>query len=127
MAEIVEMQPAKKSFKDKWEDFKVKARVKTQVAWDWCKEHKEVLMVVVPAVIGAAGEVGKAVIKAKDHREERELEELRLRSQYDRSLGAYVETTHPLTTEEKLLVQETKRAKSMTTIEALNDLGLLDT
>lgn len=125
MAEIVEMKPVKRTLKDRWEDFKVNAKVKAHVAYDWCREHKEVLMVVVPAVIGAAGEVGKAVIKAKDHREERELEERKLCSVYDRSAGMYLDTTRELTNEDYIKIQSLKR-EGKTTGEALYELGLLD-
>ena len=126
MADVIEFEKKEKTFKDKWKDFKANVKVKTQITCDWCRENKEVLLVVVPAVIGAVGEVGKAAIKAKDRREERELEMRKLDSMYDRSLGAYVDTTHTLTTKEKRDVQKRKRAKGMTTTEALEDLGLLD-
>ena len=125
MAEIVEMKPVKRTLKDRWEDFKSNAKVKAHIAYDWCREHKEVLMVIVPAVIGAAGEVGKAIIKAKDHREERELEERKLCTEWDPSLGSYVDTKRPLTTEEKREIQRLKREKEITKIEALDELGLL--
>ncbi len=126
MGDVIDMKPAKRTLKDRWEDFKANAKVKAHIAYDWCREHKEVLMVVVPAVIGAAGEVGKAVIKAKDHREERELEERKLCAEWDPSLGSYVDTKRPLTTEEKREIQRIKREKGITKIEALDELGLLD-
>ena len=124
MGEVVQFEK-KSGIKDKFEKFKMGVKTKAKQTYAWCCEHKEVLMVVVPAAIGAIGEIGKTVIKAKDHREERELEEKKLCSVYDRSAGMYLDTTRPLTNDDYLHVQALKR-EGKTTGEALYELGLLD-
>lgn len=115
----------KEAVKEKFEEFKMGVKIRTKLAYDWCCEHKEVVMVFGPAVIGAVGEGIKAAIKAKDRREDRELEELKLRSVYDRSAGMYLETKRPLDNDDFLHIQALKR-QGRTTGEALYELGLLD-
>lgn len=108
----------------RWEKFKMAVSEKANAAVTWCREHKEVLMVVVPAVISGGVELTKAYVRAKDHKEDRELEEKRLSSVYDRSAGMYLDVKHPLSNDEWREVQRRKR-DGMTTGEALDDMGLL--
>lgn len=124
MAEVIEFEQ-KKTVKEKFEDFKAKAKVKIGLACDWCRENKEMLKIVAPAVIGGVFGVAKVAINAKDRREARELEEQKLHSVYDRSAGMYLTTTREPTNEDWLHIQKLKR-EGKTTGEALYELGLLD-
>jgi len=108
----------------KWEKFKMGVKTRFEKVKDWCTDHKEILMVVIPAVISGGVELSKAAIKAKDHKEDRELEDRRLKSVYDRSAGMYLETTRPLSNDDYRRLQQRKR-DGMTTGEALDDMGLL--
>lgn len=108
----------------KWEKFKMGVKTRYEKAKVWCRDHKEVLMVVVPAVLSGGVELTKAAIKAKDHREDRELEDRRLKSVYDRSAGMYLDTKRPLSNDDYRELQKRKR-DGMTTGEALDDMGLL--
>lgn len=124
MAEVIEFEQ-KKTVKDRFEDFKAQAKVKIGIACDWCKEHKEFVKVVAPAVIGGIFGVAKVAINAKDRREARELEEAKLHSVYDRSAGMYLTVNREPTNEDYLRIQSLKR-EGKTTGEALYELGLLE-
>lgn len=124
MAEVIEFQ-TKPTFKQRVENAKQKAKDWAEPKLQWCREHKEILMTFGPVVIGGVFELAKAGIKAKDHREARELEEEKLRSVYDRSAGMYLETTRELTNDDYRELQRRKR-EGMTTGEALDDMGLLE-
>lgn len=112
------------TFQQKWQNFKmgVKARVKATI--QWCKENPQVAASVAAGILAGVTEITKSAIKAKDRREDRELEEKRLNSVYDRSAGMYLCTERPLTNDDWRGVQKRKR-DGMTTGEALEDMGLL--
>lgn len=107
-----------------WEKFKAKAKAKCDQAKTWCKEHKEIVLAVAPVVISGGFELAKAGMKYRDKRQERELEEEKLASVYDRSAGMYLATIRPLSNSDWRRVQELKR-QGLTTGEALDRLGLL--
>lgn len=121
MAEIQKFQDHAPT---KWEKFKEGVKEKASAAYDWCKEHKEIVLAVVPVVISGGFELAKAGMKYRDKREDRELEEEKLCSVYDRSNGMYLDTIRPLTNDDARQVQNLKR-QGLTTLEALDRLGLL--
>lgn len=114
----------KPTIRQKWTDFWAKIKDLGGQTFEWCKAHKEILMAFGPAVIGGGVEIAKAVIKAKDHKEERELEEEKLRSAYDDFDGVHLETEHLLNKEEYHRFKELKE-QGKTTGEALYELDLL--
>lgn len=121
MAEIIEL---KESASSRWNRFKKDVKEKFRASCEWCKEHKEVVMAVAPIVLSGTFELAKAGMKYHDKRQERELEEDKLNSVYDRSAGMYLDTIRPLTNDDYRQVQNLKR-QGLTTGEALDRLGLL--
>ena len=117
---VIEFQDTRTS----WEKFKGKVSEKYEKTKAWCKEHKEIVLAVAPVVISGAFELVRTGMKYHDKQEERQLERDRMCSEYDRSLGSYVETTRPLTNDDKREIQRMKR-EGMTRIEALEEMGLL--
>lgn len=121
MAEVIEL---KETASSRWKRFKNDVKAKIKESYEWCKEHKEVVMAVAPIVLSGSFELAKAGMKYHDKRQERELEEDKLRSVYDRSAGMYLDTVRPLTNDDYRQVQNLKR-QGLTTGEALDRLGLL--
>lgn len=121
MAEVIEL---KETASSRWKRFKNDVKAKIKESYEWCKEHKEVVMAVAPIVLSGSFELAKAGMKYRDKRQERELEEDKLRSVYDRSAGMYLDTVRPLTNDDYRQVQNLKR-QGLTTGEALDRLGLL--
>lgn len=108
-----------------YEKAKSWAKQKYDKTKQWCIDHKEWILIFGPAAVSGAVELGKSVMKYKDKQADRELEEKKLCSVYDRSCGGYVSVKRPLTSADWVKVQALKR-KGMTTTEALLELGLLD-
>ena len=121
MAEVIDL---KETASSRLNRLKAEAKVKIRQTADWCKEHKEVVVAVVPVVLSGIFELTKAGMKYHDKREERELEEQKLCSVYDRSAGMYLDTIRPLDNDDYRQVQNLKR-QGLTTGEALDRLGLL--
>ena len=107
-----------------WQKTKAKIKDWWNPKWTWIKDHKEIAIPVATAIISGAVELTKAGMKYHDKAEERQLEEEKLASVYDRSAGMYLSTTRPLDNDDWRRVQELKR-KGKTTGEALDQLGLL--
>ncbi len=91
----------------------------------WCTDHKEMIMIFGPVAVSGAFELLKCGMKYKDKQADRDLEEKKLCSVYDRSVGGYVSVKRPLTSADWVKIQALKR-QGMTTTEALLELGLLD-
>lgn len=114
----------KELMKEKFEEIKMGAKIRYDQAVTWCRENKEIVVALAPAVIGGSVELIKAIVRAHDHAEEREMERIRRHSVYDRSSGMYLETTEELDNDDFRELQKRKR-RGMTTGEALEDMGLL--
>lgn len=122
MGEVVEFEVPTNN---KFEEFKRKAKERCNAAYSWCKEHKEVVLAIVPVLISGGFELAKTSMKYRDKAEERKLEEEKLASVYDRSAGMYLSTRRQLNNSDYRRIQELKR-QGYTTGEALDRLGLLD-
>lgn len=108
----------------KWERFKIKIQNAYEKTKTWTMDHKEVLIAVVPAVISACAELGKASMRYKDHKEEREYENWRRRSVYDGSTHREWETNRPMTNRDYRELEK-RKAAGMKTGAALEDMGVL--
>lgn len=79
MAEIIELKP---TAKQRWKDFKAKAKAKVQKGWEACKENKELVVPILAAMVGGAADVITASIRAADHKADREMEDRRIQFMY---------------------------------------------
>jgi len=78
----------KRTFKETVNDLKQRTKEKIELTCDWCKRHKETLVVLIPVVVSGTVELVKVVAKSKNQKEERVLKENFI---YDRQHGHYYE------------------------------------
>ena len=117
---VIEFQDTRSA----WQKAKDWGKQRYDKAKTWCKENKELVITIAPMAIGGLFELGKLGMKYRDKAAERELEAEKLKTVYDRSLGAYVKTRRPLNNDDLENVQRLKR-RGYTEFEALRELGLL--
>ena len=110
-----------KEVNQKWEDFKAKAKCKFIAAKNWCKNHQELVVAAVPALIGGFFEIVKIASKAEARGEEKELKELYI---YDRSMGHYWKLRRRLTNSEYREI-ERRRAEGESMGEILESMRVL--
>lgn len=111
----------KKTLKKWFEEKSELAKWKTQTAIDWCKQHKETIIVFGPVIMGGIIEIIKISTKRHTVNEEKALKE---RYIYDRSTGHYYEMKRKPKTSEWLQIEERKQnGESLGWI--LNDMRLL--
>lgn len=101
------------------------ARIKAQVIMsstaDWCKEHKEAIIVFGPAIMGGIVEILKIQTKCHTVNEEKALKDQYI---YDRSSGHYYELKRKPKNREWLQIDQRKQnGESLGWI--LNDMKLL--
>ena len=110
---------------------KLQMKLKIQHAWNAATEkvkgvaqeawnNKEVLMVVVPAVVGGLATVTKVVGKTVNNHQEQRIKDTQF---YDRSLGHYLYTRRPLSQSELREVSKRKRSGETYT-EIFSSMGL---
>lgn len=107
--------------KEKKFDFqklKRKAETKVQYGWEWLKENKEMVIILVPIAAAAVKAVGKS---RNLHKEE----ELKERYIYDRSLGHYWKLRRELTNKEYLEI-DSRRKNGERMADILNEMRVLD-
>jgi hypothetical protein len=107
--------------KEKKFDFqklKRKAEMKVQYGWEWLKENKEMVIILVPIAAAAVKAVGKG---RNLHKEE----ELKERYIYDRSLGHYWKLRRELTNKEYLEI-DSRRKNGERMADILNEMRVLD-
>lgn len=110
-----------KTFKDRFEEEKMKAEMKLNDLKLWCSEHKAELAVFGPPVIAAIVELVKTVAKRSTVNEERHLKENYI---YDRSMGHYYELRRKLKSSEWLQIEQRKR-EGESLGEILQDMRVL--
>lgn len=111
----------KKTLKRWFEEISEKAKDKTLIAVDWCKDHKETIVVFGPVIIGSLVEIIKITTKHHMVNEEKALKE---RYIYDRSLGHYYEMKRQPKRSEWLQIDQRKQ-NGETLGEILSDMRLL--
>ena len=78
----------KKTLKEKIGEMKTEDQEKANQFSDWCKMHREAILVLVPVLVSGTVELVKVVAKSRNTSEERRLKENFI---YDRSNGHYYE------------------------------------
>lgn len=111
----------KKSFKEKVNRMQELAKEKLNIAVEWSKDHKEMIAVFGPVVIGGAIEILKIATKRHTVNEEKALKE---RFVYDRSNGHYYELKRQPKSSEWMQIEQRKQ-NGETLGWILNDMRLL--
>lgn len=111
----------KKTLKEWFEEKSDWAKWKAQAAVDWCKEHKEAIIVFGPVIMGGIIEIAKISTKRHTVNEEKALKE---RYIYDRSTGHYYEMKRKPKSSEWLQIEQRKQ-NGETLGSILNDMKLL--
>lgn len=107
--------------KDRVDWAKIKAQVIVGTAVDWCKEHKEAIIVFGPVVMGGIVEILKIQTKYHTVNEEKALKD---RYIYDRSSGHYYELKRKPKNSDWIKIDQRKQnGESLGWI--LNDMKLL--
>ena len=96
----------KESRKRKRQEFVENLKWKLNRAVIWADDNKEILIVVVPCIAGAAKLIAKTVNKSVNLRKEEQLKELYC---YDRSLGHYWKLRRELTNDEWIEIDKRKK------------------
>ena len=90
----------------KWQSMKRKAKEKALNLWEWSKDNKEWLIIVVPAVAGVAATTIKVVGKRINLHKQKNVKDLYC---YDRSLGHYWALRRELTNQEWLEIDRRRK------------------
>lgn len=111
----------KKTFKE-WFDEKQKwAKLKLVCAAEWCKDHKEAIIVFGPVIMGGIVEIAKISSRRHTVNEEKALKE---RYVYDRSGGHYFELKRQPKSSEWLQIEQ-RKMNGETLGAILSDMRLL--
>lgn len=111
----------KKMFKEWFNERREWAKLKLVCAAEWCKDHKEAIIVFGPMIMGGIIEIAKISTKRHTVNEEKALKE---RYVYDRSAGHYFELKRQPKSSEWLQIEQRKmNGETLGTI--LNDMGIL--
>lgn len=109
-----------KPFKEWLEEKSEWAKWKAHCAAEWCKNHKEAIIVFGPAIMGGIIEICKISTRRQTVKEEKALKD---RYIYDRPAGHYYELRRKPKTSEWLQIEQRKEnGESLGWI--LNDMGL---
>ena len=111
----------KKTLKEWFEEKSDWAKWNAQAAVDWCRQHKEAIIVFEPVIMGGIIEIAKISTKRHTVNEEKALKE---RYIYDRSTGHYYELKRKPKSSEWLQIEQRKQ-NGETLGWILNDMGLL--
>lgn len=106
---------------NKWEDFKQNVRYRTNKIGEWATRNKDILIAVVPAVIGGVTAGAGIISKASRHKSEKKLKE---RMVYDRNNGFYLETKRKLRNDELVYINK-RHQEGETIADILDDMRLL--
>lgn len=96
----------KKTLKEWFHEKSEQAKWKTHEAIDWCKGHKEAIIVFGPVIMGGIVEMAKISTKRHTVKEEKALKE---RYIYDRSNGHYYELKRKPKSSEWLQIEQRKQ------------------
>ena len=110
-----------RSIKERWEDFKYDCKLNFVKFSDWCHDHKEVLVVIVPVLVSGSIELVKIAAKSKNVGEEKRLKDNYI---YDRSLGHYYELSRKPTASEWRMIDHRKQNGELLG-DVLNDMRIL--
>lgn len=111
----------KKTFKEKCEEMKEKAKEKFQDVKEWCGNHKAEIAVFGPVFIKGAFDITKGIMRNKNQSEERRLKDNYV---YDRDMGHYYETDRKLKSSEWLQFDE-RKAEGENVGHILEDMNVL--
>lgn len=111
----------KKTFKERFNEKQEWAKLKLVCAAEWCKDHKEAIIVFGPAIMGGIIEIAKISSKRNMVNEEKALKE---RYVYDRSAGHYFELKRQPKSSEWLQIEQ-RKMNGETLGAILNDMGIL--
>lgn len=111
----------KKTFKEWFDEKQEWAKWKLHAATEWCKTHKEAIIVFGPVVMGGIIEIAKISTKRHTVNEEKVLKD---RYIYDRSTGHYYELRRKPKSSEWLQIEQRKQ-NGETLGWILNDMRLL--
>lgn len=101
--------PSDKTFKEKFQDWKICQEQKAWQAWEWIKANRDDLVWLVPAAVVAGKGVTKVASSVvRNHAVNKEIR-YHQRTIYDRSLGRYIELRRPLTNAEALIIEDRRR------------------
>lgn len=95
----------KKTLKEWLEERSEWAKWKAHAMAEWCKQHKEAIIVFGPVIMGGIIEIAKISTKKNTVNEEKALKE---RYIYDRSAGHYFELKRKLKSSEWLQIEQRK-------------------
>ncbi len=100
------------------------AKIAARKSFQWVKDNKETLTVVIPMAIGFIGGVDKLARRVdlkRDLKKEQELKDLRV---YNRSTGDYLTLRRKMTAKEQVMY-EARKKNGESTASILYDMGLL--
>lgn len=102
---------------------KIKEKLKNKFhkAVGWCKDNKEILVIIIPAGAAALAGTTKLIGKAIDVHKEHNLQDLKC---YDRSLGHYWELKRKLGNDEWVMIEQ-RRKNGERLADILSDLKVL--
>lgn len=100
---------------------KEKLKSKIKKATEWCKENKDILIIVIPAA--AAGITGAVKLGSKALNVYKE-QNLQNRTCYDRSLGHYWQLNRTLSNKEWIAIEQ-RRKNGERLADILNDMKVL--
>lgn len=107
--------------KQKWEDFKQKAKWKAEDVWLWCKHNPAQAAAITVTLIKGGQMMKKSNTKKKQLQEQRELKDCYI---YDPRTRHYVKARRPLTNNEWLEFDQ-RRLTGEPVSMILNDMRLL--
>lgn len=114
----------KEKIKQKWEDFRWKAKLKAKAAKEWIVDNKEVCMLAAPVVLKVGKDVYKAHQKtARQKWEESERQRIDT-TYYDPRSGLHWRLKREPTNEERAIIDR-KRKEGYDAYEVLLALGLV--
>lgn len=111
----------KKTFKKWFDEKQNEAKWKVHCATEWCKNHKEMITVFGPVLVGGIVEMVKISTKVHTVNEEKALKE---RYVYDHSAGHYYELKRQPKSSEWIQIEQRKQ-NGETLGMILNDMRLL--
>lgn len=111
----------KKTFKEWFNEKQEWAKLKLVCAAEWCKDHKEAIIVFGPVIMGGIIEIAKISSRRHTVNEEKALKE---RYVYDRSAGHYFELKRQPKSSEWLQIEQ-RKMNGETLGAILNDMRLL--
>ena len=95
-----------RNWRTKVNECKARISLKFYDAKQWCKNNKDMVIIVTPVLIGTAGKIIQQAMRSKKVKKEEDLHDLYC---YDRSLGHYWRLRRELTNDEWLEIDQRKK------------------